>query len=173
MIDSIKLWAKYNLATEEKLNGLLAGLGPSAYAQERNTYFKSLGALHFHYTQTYQFYQGLIRRNSGDKYFVSPFTEESFEIKPQSLEEASRMALEYDKLYVDFAATVQEKDLAGPKTKRTMRNGKTYLLSIGDIVTQYQNHTAHHRGQLSQLLDELGVEHDIGGLLMFAEEVAG
>ncbi len=170
MKESIQLWAKYNLATDEKVNGLLAQLEPSAYTAQRNTYFKNLSALHLHYVQTYKFYQGLIRKNSGDKYFVSPLTEEAYEAKSQSLEETAKLALEYDKLYLAFSQAVCEADLHSPKTKRTMRNGKTYLLSIGDILSQYQNHTAHHRGQLSQLLDELGVEHDIGGLLVFAEE---
>jgi len=168
--ESIQLWAKYNLATDEKLSALLAQLGPAAYLQERNTYFKSLAALHLHYVQTYKFYQGLIRKNSGDKFFVSPLTEESYEIHARSLEETSLAAVAYDKLYLSFSETVQEADLRGPKTERIMRNGKTYLLSISDILTQYQNHTAHHRGQLSQILDELGVEHDIGGVLVYAEE---
>ena len=173
MIQSIQLWAKYNAATDEKISSLLAGLGDAAYTQERNTFFKSLSALHLHYIQTYKFYQSLIRKNSGGTYFVSPLTEEAFEVKPAHLAEASQFAADYDQLFVAFAESVTEADLAGPKTPRTMRSGKTFLLSIGEIVTQYMNHTAHHRGQLSQLLDELGVEHDIGGLLAYAEEVKG
>ena len=170
MKESIRLWAKYNLATDETVNGLLARLEPSVYTAPRKTFFKSLSGLHLHYVQTYKFLQGQIRKNSGGKYLVSPLTEESYEVKSQSLEETSKLALEYDKLFLAFSEAVEESDLVGPKTKRTMRNGKTYLLTIGDTVAQYQNHTAHHRGQLSQLLDELGVEHDIGGLLVFAEE---
>jgi uncharacterized damage-inducible protein DinB len=52
-----------------------------------------------------------------------------------------------------------------------MRSGRTLNLSMGDVVLQIINHTAHHRGQLSQILDELGIEHDFGGILAFAEEV--
>jgi uncharacterized damage-inducible protein DinB len=170
MVECIKLWAKYNLATDEKINALLETLGPDAYALPRNTYFKSLAGLHLHYVQTYRVYQGLIRKNTGNAHFVSPLTEESYELKASTLAEVGALALEYGKLYQTFAETVTEAQLLGPKTDRTMRNGKTYRLSVGDIVTQYQNHTAHHRGQLSQLLDELGVEHDVGGLLVFAEE---
>lgn len=169
MIPFLQLWARYNLATDEKINGLLAGLGSAGYTQERSTYFKSLAGLHQHYVQTYKVYQSLIRKNWGGTYFVSPLTEESYEFKPQTLEETGRLALEYDRLFVEFSRTVREEDLYGPKTPRTMRNGKTYLLSIGEILTQYQNHTAHHRGQLSQMLDELGLEHDIGGLLAYAD----
>jgi uncharacterized damage-inducible protein DinB len=57
-----------------------------------------------------------------------------------------------------------------PKKKRTLRNGKIVLVSISDLMTQYMVHTSHHRGQLSQLLDELGVDHDIGSTWAFDEE---
>ena len=170
MVNSIRLWARYNLATDEKVQGLLTSLGPEAYVAPRNTYFKTLAALHLHYAQTYKFYQTMMRKNSDNRFFISPLTEEGAEWKGSTLEEVCRTTLEYDKLYLTFSEAVTDADLECFKTKRTMRNGKTYLLSLGDIVTQYQNHTTHHRGQLSQLLDELGVEHDIGGLLVFAEE---
>ncbi len=172
MIEHIQLWAKYNLASDEKVHELLSSLDSAAYQAPRNTYFKTLAALHLHYVQTYRFYQSLIRKNTNNKYFVSPLTEDSYEWKAATLEEVSHLAVQLDKLYLEFAKAVTEEDLKGPKTKRTMRNGKSYLLSVSDIVTQYQNHTTHHRGQLSQLLDELGVEHDLGGLLAFAEETS-
>ena len=170
MIASMDLWARYNRATDEKLATLLGQLEPGEYQRERKTFFHSLAALHLHYVQTYKVYQALVRKNWGDKYFVSPLTEETFEVKSSSLAETCRWALAYGDLLVAFAQAVVQADWDGPKTKRTMRNGKVYLLSIGEIMTQYQNHTAHHRGQVSQILDELGVDHDIGGILAFADE---
>jgi len=171
MLQSIKLFAKYNLATNEKVRILLEGLGPSAYTQERNTYFKSLQGLHLHMISTSKFLQTLMRTNSQGKYFVSPLTEESFEVKPQTLEEAGSLLSAYDNNLVAFGLALDEKDVTHPKTKRTMRSGRTFLLSLSDLMTQYMVHTAHHRGQLSQILDELGVEHDIGSVFPFTEEV--
>jgi uncharacterized damage-inducible protein DinB len=170
MTESLRLWARYNLSTDEKVNALLDQLDASEYSKERNTYYNSLAGLHLHIVQTYKFYQGLIRTNSNGKYLVSPLTEPDYEVRPAPLPEVSRLALEYDRLFAEFADQVTKGDLAGPKVPRTMRSGKTYLLSLGDIAAQYWNHAVHHRGQLSQLLDELGVEHDIGGLLTYAEE---
>jgi uncharacterized damage-inducible protein DinB len=171
MLPSLTLWARYNLATDEKVHSLLTGLGEKAYSEERNTYFRSLGGLHLHYVQTYRFYLGLLRQNWGNQYLVSPLTDEGYEVKAKTLDEVSSLSLEYDRLFLAFLETVKEADLAGPKTKRTMRSGRTLNLSMGDVVLQIINHTAHHRGQLSQILDELGIEHDFGGILAFAEEV--
>ncbi|MEI8094729.1 MAG: DinB family protein [Spirochaetales bacterium] len=170
MNEALTLWARYNLATDEKMQSLLAGLTTEVYTAERPGYFKTLAALHVHYVQTYRFYQALIRKNTEGKYLVSPLTEEAYELKATTAAEVGEVAVALDKEWLKFVQSVTEADLRAPKTKRTMRNGKSYLLSVGDLVTQYQNHTVHHRGQLSQQLDELGVEHDIGGLLVFAEE---
>jgi len=170
MTDSMKLWARYNTATDEKMKALLTALTPEAYTAERPGYFKTLAALHLHYVQTYRFYQSLIRKNTADKYLVSPLTEDGYEIKASTAAEVGTLAHELNHLWQTFVDTVTEGELVTPKTKRTMRNGKSYLLSVSDIVTQYQNHTVHHRGQLSQQLDEMGIEHDIGGLMVFAQE---
>ena len=170
MIESLRLWARYNHSTDEKVNALLDQLDAADYTKERNTYYNSLAGLHLHIVQTYKFYQGMLRTNSNDRYLVSPLTDPDYEVRPAPLAEVSRLALEYDKLFAVFAGQVTEADLTGPKVPRTMRSGKTYLLSLGDIASQYWNHAVHHRGQLSQLLDELGIEHDIGGLLAYAEE---
>lgn len=173
MTSTLQLWARYNQAVDLKVNSLLTSLGEDGYRQPRTTHFKSLAGLHLHILETYRFYQGLVRANTQGRYFVSSLTAEGFEVKPASLAETVQLYEAYDALLLEFAGTVTEADLAGPKFKRTQRSGKTYLVSVGDMMTQYMNHTTHHRGQLSQLMDELGLEHDIGGLVAYTEEVTG
>ena len=171
MLQSIKLFATYNASTNEKVHDLLLGLEPSLYSQERNTYFKSIQGLHLHIILVSKLLQSLIRTNSDGKYFVSPYTKEAFEVKPLTLDESSKLLSTYDKNLLEFSEQLDEKDVTHPKTKCTMGSGRTFLLSISDLMTHYMVHTVHHRGQLSQILDELGIEHDIGSTLAFAEEV--
>ena len=169
MVSSLKLFSKANLAANEKVSALLADLGPGVYDQDRNTYFKSIRGLQLHLIQTCKYLQALVRTNSNNKYFVSPLTEDSFEVKPETLEAACDLLAGYDRNFVAFCETVEEKDLVYPKVKRTLRNGRHHLVSLSDILTQYMIHTAHHRGQLSQILDELGVDHDIGSVWAHTE----
>lgn len=171
MKQALQLWARANQAHDARLLGLLETLGNDGYVQERNTFFKSVAGLHQHVLQTYKFYQALIRTNTKQKYLVSPFTEDSFEVKPVTLAETADFYRTYNALWVGFADAVDPLDLDTLRFHRTMRNGKVYDLSIGEVVMQYMNHAAHHRGQLSQLLDELGLEHDVGGILAFGKEV--
>jgi len=163
MNPSIKLFALYSQGVNDKLNGLLAALGPQAYSQERNTYFRSLHGLHLHLAQSTKSLQRNIRTISGDKYLVSPLTDESFEVKSVPLEDLCRLQSEYDANFVVFSLVFDNQDLSLRGT-RTLRTGQVIELSISDLLTQYMVHTAHHRGQLSQLLDELGVDHDFGSL---------
>jgi uncharacterized damage-inducible protein DinB len=170
MKEALMLWSKSNAVLDDKINALLAGLGEPAYTQERNTFFKSLSVLHQHILQTYKVYQSVIRTNTKQKYLVSPLTEDSFEVEPSTLAEAADLYRKYNTLWTEFAVAVTDADLK-QRFHRTMRNGKVYDLAVEELVVQYMNHTAHHRGQLSQVLDELGVEHDVGGILFSAKEV--
>jgi len=169
MIQAIRLFARYNASTNEKVHRLLLGLEPGAYAQERTTFFKSIQALHLHLIQTTKNLQTFVRFNFGGRYFVSPLTEESFEVKPASLGEAIALSSGYDANLIAFSEVLDPNDVASSKKKRTLRDGSSVLVSISDMLTQYMVHTAHHRGQLSQILDELGVDHDIGSLWAFTE----
>jgi len=170
MTHSLRLFAKYAADTNEKLGALLAAMDPAEYTKERKTYFKSIQGLHLHLLTTTRFLQTLVRTNSDNKYLVSPLTEASFELKAVTVAEVCSLQAEYDRNFLVFASVLDEKDVTHPKTKRTMGSGRTFLLSLSDLLTQYMIHSTHHRGQLSQLLDEQGIEHDIGGVWLFAEE---
>lgn len=171
MKESLVLWAQYSLATDKKLCELLAALPEGEYTRERAVWSENLRSLHLHIVQTYLFYQRMIRVNFGGKHFVSPFTDEGVEIPEGTLAEAAAAYQAYGELFLKFAQAFDDADLGLPKFQRTLRTGRVVRLSLSDILTQYMNHSTHHRGQLSQILDELGLEHDIGGLMAFVEEV--
>ena len=42
-----------------------------------------------------------------------------------------------------------------------------------DALDHVFNHQTHHRGQVSQILDEMGVAHDFSNLILGAEIPAG
>mgnify|MGYP006300379945 CR=1 FL=1 len=54
----------------------------------------------------------------------------------------------------------------------TNRRKETHRFAVADILLQLLNHATHHRGQISQILDENGVEHDWSGLFPVFEEQA-
>ncbi len=50
------------------------------------------------------------------------------------------------------------------------RKGEEHRFRVGDVLLHIFNHATHHRGQISQILDEAGVEHDYSNVWPLLEE---
>ncbi len=50
------------------------------------------------------------------------------------------------------------------------RKGEEHRFRVGDLLLHVLNHATHHRGQISQILDDAGVEHDYSGVFPVLEE---
>lgn len=169
MTESLRLFAPYTQATNQRLAELVAALDPSIYLAPRPTYYQSLHGLRVHLVTTTRTLQGLLRTYSEDKYLVTPLTEASLTPNTSTRDAVTALQAQLDADFVVFANIFDERDLTRPKRLRTLRNGAVHRVSLADVLTQYLVHTAHHRGQLSQLLDELGLDHDIGSVWSFTE----
>lgn len=58
----------------------------------------------------------------------------------------------------------------GPAFTYTNSKGETHRFAISGILLHLFNHATHHRGQISQILDENGVDHDFSNLFAVLEE---
>lgn len=65
------------------------------------------------------------------------------------------------RLYVD---QLDEKALA-TKVEQKTRDGSVRRQTTAFVLLHLMNHATHHRGQISQVLDEAGIEHDFSGIL--------
>jgi uncharacterized damage-inducible protein DinB len=53
-----------------------------------------------------------------------------------------------------------------------MYDGSMATVSVWEVLLQHMTHQTHHRGQLSQVLDELGQAHDIGNIWPYVQVVS-
>ena len=67
-----------------------------------------------------------------------------------------------DNAFVEMVASLSDEDLSRTVTFTTTRGTAEYALCI--FIMQYANHGTHHRGQISQILDEMGVENNFSGI---------
>lgn len=171
MKEMIKMYAKYNKQTNLNLNKMLSKFEMSELFKERKTYYKSIGGLYLHLIYTSRYLQNMIRNNWNNKYFVNKYTEDSYKIDPQTFEEASELLEQYDKNLIEFSEKITDKDLFKPTANITLYNKKRVSVTIWKIVMQYIIHQTHHRGQISQILDELNIEHDIGNIWPLINEI--
>ena len=71
---------------------------------------------------------------------------------------------EFDSIIVDWTQEIMEDDLSVDLTYTTMQ-GKQYADNFGQLVQHFFNHQTHHRGQVSTLLNQNGVDVGVTDLL--------
>lgn len=59
---------------------------------------------------------------------------------------------------------IQESDLEKIMTRKR-RNGETMEKTVWKALIHYFNHQTHHRGQISEILDELRIENDYSNMI--------
>ena len=171
MNQMIKMYAKYNKVTNLNLDKILSKFEMSELFKERKTYYKSIGGLYLHLIYTSKYLQNMIRNNWNNKYFVTKYTEDSYKINPQTFKDASDLLNKYDNSLIEFSEKIADKDLFSPNSDIKLYNKKTVSVTIWEIIMQYIIHQTHHRGQISQMLDELDIEHDIGNIWPLTNEI--
>ncbi len=87
-----------------------------------------------------------------------------------NLEELSQLTREIDQLYVDLI-----EDLKGDwdKSCTVEMGGDTLTQTASFYLLQIINHQIHHRGQISQIYDSMGIEHDLMGIRSVIHRLEG
>lgn len=164
MFEMLQLYAKYNQKTNHTLSNLIQSLPDEEIYKERTTYFESINGLVMHLIYSARYMMGLIRKHWNHPLMIHDVTAPEFEVNPQNPAEVFELLTELDQIMVDFLAGVTEEELQMPTQQVMVLRTKEVPLSIWNILMQFVVHQTHHRGQISQLLDELGVDHDYGNV---------
>lgn len=80
--------------------------------------------------------------------------EEILHSRFESLEEART---KMDKVFLNFTSEIEENDLAGI-LEYTNTKGLPFTKNFGQILQHVFNHQTHHRGQVTTLLSQAGVD---------------
>ena len=149
--------AAYNRWMNERLYALCANLSDNERKRDRGAFFKSV-----HGTLNHLLY--------GDRAWMSRFTGRDLGWKGPAdelyadFDELRSARAELDRLIEDWAARLDERWLAQDFTYRSRIDGRTRTLPAWLLVTHMFNHQAHHRGQLSTLLSQLGIDPGVSDL---------
>lgn len=147
------LMARYNGWMNARLYALCAGQTEVELHEDRGAFFKSI-----HLTLNHIAY--------GDLAFLSRFTGQPSAVPEPGVElfkgfvalRAEREAL--DARLLDWAASLTHAWLAEPLTYTSKIDGKARTVPKWALVTHLFNHQTHHRGQVTTLLSQMGL--DIG-----------
>jgi len=165
--------ARYNRTANEQLLTHLADLPTGELAKPRGSYYSSIQGLLGHVlTADINWLKRLRKQFASDEPLTRPtLTPPGPATTPYSFPELDayrhdRAAL--DTIFEDWIALADPARLNAVLAYSDLRgNPRRYVVS--DVLDHVFNHQTHHRGQVSQILDEMGVANDFSNLISVAE----
>jgi uncharacterized damage-inducible protein DinB len=166
MIDSAwcALMARYNQWMNRKLYAACAQLGPAEYKEDRGAFFGSAhGTLnHLLYADTIWMRRFQGRPLDG----LSP----RMEFHPE-LEALREMRDIFDREIIGWAESLSAGWLAADFSYTRVAGGD-FTLPAWQLVTHMFNHQTHHRGQLTTLLSQFGIDPGVTDLAAMPGQTA-
>jgi uncharacterized damage-inducible protein DinB len=168
MKDLLLMYAKYTQRANASVIALLDGLAEEARNENRKSYYKSLSGLACHVFGALPFFHGLLRTVVPTAAPALKATEGLKAPRGDSLSadqwaELKKVVALADQATVDFIASLNESDLGIP-VKVAWFGGNPDSVPLHYLLSTVVIHAIHHRGQMSQILDEMGIEHNFSNL---------
>ena len=153
MIDAewCRTMAEYNRWMNGKIYALCAGLSDEERKKDRGAFFKSI-----HSTLNHLLW--------GDRAWFGRFIGKPWTLPKAGVDmyadfaELRRSRDDMDLAMLEWATGLTPQWLARELTWKSGIDGKTRTLPYWVVVTQMFNHGTHHRGQLTTLLSQLGLD---------------
>jgi uncharacterized damage-inducible protein DinB len=159
------MYAQYMEKTNAVILGLGAALTEAERERDRGSYYKSLSGLVRHILNASVYFHGLFAAALGpDSKTAKALKAVKVTIPEKKVDDAAWKILAESFATVDaallkFIKALDESEYA-VKVKVPFYAGKPAAVPLFFLFNQLVMHTVHHQGQISQILDELKVQHD-------------
>ena len=173
--ESIVLMAAYNASMNQKLYAAAAQLSHAELAADRKAFFGSiLGTLNHLLAGDTIWLKRFAAHPAGfpalqvmhDVPLPAGGLTHSF---GEDLAALRQHRLHRDGVISQWAAQIRADDLLLPLESRSTR-GDVYRKDLGAVITHFFNHQTHHRGQVSTLLTQAGVDIGVTDLIVMVPE---
>lgn len=170
LLRHIHLMAKYNTRMNRQVFQAAVVLSPSELAKNRKAFFGSiLGTLN------HIMVGDIIWLNRFLNHFQDSIELQKITVypKPASLNqllysnfnELAEKRVQIDELIINWCKELNQKDLSTAMTYHNMK-GIQSTRNVGELVLHFFNHQTHHRGQVSTLLSQCGIDIGITDFLI-------
>ncbi len=167
MKNTIVMMAKDSKETNKQIMDILDTLSEEDREKKRGSYYGSLSGLARHICGGDIFFLGMfkpyfpdkIKSLSPDKKFMDhtqPLVKADWQKLKEIFEEAGQAV-------IDFVSSLDDRDLYVP-IKLNWYGGNPDAVPLHFLLNQMIAHGIHHRGQVSQILDECGIDNDYSGI---------
>lgn len=162
MKDYLVLLTKYNRQANGEVIRLIEGLSAAERTADRKSFAESLHGLLSHIASGAVVFQKLVKPYYPElKCLEHKYVDHQLEqgkLNFPDFEELKTALQTLDDAYVEIANSSTEAYLNKPLTITTPYGPMNQTLTF--TLLRYVNHSTHHRGQVSQILDEMGVPND-------------
>jgi uncharacterized damage-inducible protein DinB len=167
---SFLLLAKYNREANKTIYSILDKMSNEDREKERGSYYGSLSGLFRHILGGTGFFLGMFKDALPDNGAVQKALAVlgGNNLPKEKMSEAQWKDLgavreTLDNLLVDFIGLLGDGDLAAP-VKLSWYEGNPPAVPLQFLLHSLSVHGTHHRGQISQILDELKIDNDYSGI---------
>ncbi len=169
--------ARYNRVANESLIDHIASLPPSEMSKPRGSYFGSIQGLLDHVIMCdinwLRRFRILFAADEAlNRPRLAPPGSDWTNYEFPLFEEFRRERAAVDAIFVDWIAAADTARF-GEVLAYSDSHGQSQRYYLREALDHVFNHQTHHRGQISQILDELGIQHDYSNLIGVAESPAG
>ena len=172
--DHLTLMARYNAVMNERLIAVVTPLDDEALLEPRGAFFGSILG-----TMNHLMVADLMWLNRMRPYpFGQVLTSLDDLPKPAGLRDMPYPSLDaycpvrrqVDALMIEFIASLRQDDLAAPFAYHSSA-GDPYTKTLGPVLSHIFNHQTHHRGQITTLLSQMGLDIGVTDLAPLVENL--
>ena len=161
MKNLLVLYAQYNIATNNKICKILQQMPADELSAERKSYYGSIFGLANHLLAGTWNYLNAVHHLTGG--VLCPDIEE-IESSGKTVQEIIKYLTASDQLLLKVATEIPSEGLHLKKQKLRIYNGRAIDIQVWQYFLQHITHQVHHQGQMSQIFDELNIEHEFGNI---------
>ncbi|GHU75541.1 diguanylate cyclase [Spirochaetia bacterium] len=171
MKNSFLVFAKYNEAADEAAFSILNGLSNEEREKDRGSYFGSLSGLARHVAQGTRFFLGIFKGvlgNNAAALKALSVLDSELSLPEGPLNDAQWKSLAAavkaaDAAFVKLVEALNPADFQTP-VPTEWYGGNPPAVPLSFMLQSLVTHNAHHRGQISQILDSLKIDNDFSGI---------
>lgn len=174
LLSSLQLMSQYNQWMNQKVYQAARQLGNEAIKQDRGAFFGSiLGTLNHIWVADIIWLRRFalhprLSENLSDLPELASYTKLN-QIVVNDIETLQKLRQELDLTIIKWCSEITPADLE-QKLEYTDTKGNLYSKNIGLLIQHLFNHQTHHRGQVSTLINQQGIDLGVTDLLKIIPE---
>lgn len=162
LLESLRMMAGYNRWMNERLYGMCEGLSDEERKRDRRAFFRSIHGTFNHLLLTDR---GWMARFHGKPWPFASLDEELYANFAELRRERGRTDQEIE----EFLAGIAPERLDTPFSYENYA-GEKFNHPLGPAIVHLFNHQTHHRGQVTTLLYQSGIDPGVTDALVFYRE---